>query len=267
MRMRSLGSGLALAAWAAFPAGAAFPLETMGPSTLGIQYGFALRGADITSQDAPSHETVHAFSLGYAPLPYLALEGGLALDRYEVGPYRSMHFDGDFGISPLAGLALTAPPLFDILRLSGGIRALYLDSRDDHGYAYSGFISNPWLGLTVMPSPYFDLEAGARGHRIDGTIEAPGGSTRPFSNREQVRGYVSATLKSPSEFAFLTLDLDFSPAFDSDWSGGPREAAIGISCGTLLGGRPKAAPKAAPPYFPAYPDLKERQDKMAEEIR
>jgi hypothetical protein len=99
-------------------------------------------------------------------------------------------------------------------------------------------------------------------------MEGPAGRTQAFSNREMVRAFVAITLKSPSEFAFFTLDADFSPSVDADWTGGPREASIGVSFGTLLGWKPKPAEtQSAPPYFPAYPEMKERQKKMAEELQ
>jgi hypothetical protein len=247
---------------------AEFPIGSMAPNRLGIQYGFAFRGQNITSRDVPSHEVIHALDLGYAPIPFLELEAGLGVDRLSVDRYDGMRFRGDYGLSPLFGATAASPLLFDLLRFTGGSRVLYLNSEDDRGYAYSGFVYSPFLSAIVSPSEYVDLEAGARGHRLDATMEGPGGRTQAFSNREMVRGFVAVTLKSPSEFAFFTLDADFSPSVDSDWSGGPREASIGVSFGTLLGWKPKPAEtQSAPPFFPAYPEMKERQKKMAEELQ
>jgi hypothetical protein len=247
---------------------AEFPLSSMAPNRLGIQYGFAFRGQNITSQDVPSHEIIQALDLGYAPIPYLELEAGLGVDRLSVDRYNGTRFQGDYGLSPLFGATLASPPLFDILRFTGGARFLYLNSEDDRGYAYSGFVSSPFLSAIVSPSGYADLEAGVRGHRLDGTMRGPGGRQQTFANREMVRGFVALTLKSPSEFAFFTLDADVSPAIDADWTGGPREATIGASFGTMLGWKPKPPEThSAPPYFPAYPEMKERQKQMAEELQ
>jgi hypothetical protein len=240
----------------------------MAPNRLGLQYGFAFRGQNITSHDIPSHEIIHAINLGYAPIPYLELEAGLGVDRLSVDRYNGMRFRGDYGLSPLFGGTLVSPPWFDILRFTGGSRFLHFNSEDDRGYAYSGFVSSPFLSAIVSPSEYVDLEAGARGHRLDGTMNGPGGRKQTFSNREMVRGFVAITLKSPSEFAFFTLDADVSPAVDFDWTGGPREASIGVSFGTLLGWKAKSSEtKSAPPYFPAYPEMKEKQKQMAEELQ
>ncbi len=246
---------------------AEFPLESMGPTNLGIQYGLTFRGQDITTQNVASHETIHAFSLGYSPLPYLGLEAGLGLDRFDVDKYNSTRFRGEFGISPLFGLTLATPTLLDLARLDAGARFLYLNSEDDNGYSYSGFITSPWISLVVTPLAYLNAQLGARGHFIGGTMRAPDGRDRPFGNGETVRGFFSITLKSPSESAFLTFDADFSPSAEADWNKGPNEASIGISCGTLLGWKAKAAEGKSPsPYFPAYEDMKKKQDKMAEEV-
>jgi hypothetical protein len=245
---------------------AEFPIGSMAPDRLGLQYGFAFRGQDITSRDVPSHEITHALQLGYAPIPYLALEAGLGVDRLSVDPYNGTRFRGDYGLSPLFGITLASPRLFNVLRFTGGSRFLYLNSEDDRGYTYSGLVYSPFLSAIASPTEYVDLEAGIRGHRIDGNMQGPGGREQTFSNRENVRGFVALLLKSPSEFAFLTLDADVSPS--AEWNGGLREASIGVSFGTMLGWKPKPVEsQSAPPYFPAYPDMKERQKKMAEELQ
>ena len=259
---------LPLLAALAVAARAEFPLDAMAPNRLGIQYGFAFRGQDITSRDVPSHEIIHTLDLGYAPIPYLEFEAGLGIDRFSVDRYGGARFTGDYGLAPSFGVIAASPSLLGLVRISGGGRFLYLDSEDDRGYAYSGFVSSPFLSVILSPSAYFNAEAGARGHMIAGSMQGPAGPARDFSNRETVRGFVSLTVKSPSEFAFFTLDADFSPSAEADWSGGPREASIGVSFGTLLGWKTKPAEtKAAPTYFPAYPDLKERQKKMAEDLQ
>ena len=246
---------------------AEFPLQPMGPRTLGIQYGLAFRGQNITAQDVPSHETIHAFTLGYSPIPYLGLEAGMALDQFAVDSYKSTRFRGDYGISPVLGLVLATPYLLEFARMTAGIRVLSLNSEDDQGFSYGGFIANPWVAALISPSAYVDFQFGARGHSIDGNMRAPGASRKTFSNRETLRGFASFTIKSPTESPFITFDFDCSPAFESDWSGGPRESSIGVSFGTLLGWKPKSVePKEAPAYFPAYPELKERLKKMAEDI-
>jgi len=267
MRASAVSRVLLVASVLAGAARAEFPLESMASNRLGLQYGFDFRGQDITSQDVPSHEILHTLNLGYSPIPYLGLEAGIGADQLSVDRYNGARFSGGYGLAPLFGATLASPSLFELLRVAGGARFLYLDSEDDRGYAYSGWVSSPFLSIILSPSGYFDLEAGARGHLINGEMQGPSGPTQTFSNRQTVRGFVSITLKSPSEFAFLTIDADFSPAADPDWSNGPREASIGVSFGTLLGwkAKPQEA-KTAPIYFPAYPEMKEKQKQMEEEL-
>lgn len=246
---------------------AEFPIQDMGPRSLGLQYGLTFRGQGITSADIPSHETVHCLSLGYAPISFLALEAGLGLDKLTVDRNRSVQFRGEYGFSPTFGFTLVTPPLFEILRLMGGSKALYLNSEDDRGFSYSGLISNPFLGAVVSPSEYFDIQAGGRLHLVDGTMRGPAGTESAFANQEIARGYMAFTLKSPSEKAFLTLDFDFSPEIDMDWADGPREASVGVSFGTLLGWRAaKPEIKEDSPYFEGFSEMKEKLKKMAEEV-
>lgn len=266
-------SGLALGlALALVPsARAEFPVENMDPQSLGIQYGLGFRGQDITKAAVPSHETMHMLSLAYSPVPYVSMEAGLGIDRYSVDPSNQVSFHGDYGISPAFGLSLYSPALVEILRLTAGDKALFLNSEDSRGYRYSGFISSPFLGLLVAPSGYVDITAGARLLLTDGTMSGPNSaaSGSAFANQTALRGYLSVTLKSPLERAFLTLDLDASPNLDSDWSNGPKEASVGVAFGAMLGWSSHAASSAkrdTSRYFPAYPEMKSKQDKMAEEI-
>jgi hypothetical protein len=246
----------------------AAPIEDMGSGSLAIQYGIAFRGQVITSANSPSHETIHSLSLAYAPVPYFAVEGGLGLDRFDVDAGNSVSFKGEYGVSPLFGFTLTTPYFaMDLVRASAGSRFLYLNSEDAKGFRYSGFISNPFFGLVISPSGYFDVEAGARMHLVDGTMHGPSGLERSFANGEILRGYFSFTMKTPSEGAFLTLDLDVSPAIGTDWAKGPDEAQVGLSFGAILGGKPRAVKsKEASRYFPDFDEMKARQDRMSEEI-
>jgi hypothetical protein len=267
MRTRTFFTGCVWAALSAVAVHAEFPLESMTSNRLGLQYGFAFRGQDITSKDVPSHEILQTLALGYAPIPYLGLEAGMGADQLSVDRYNGARFHGGYGLSPLFGATLASPALFDLARLKAGGRFLYLNSEDDRGFTYSGLVSSPFFSVMLTPSAYFDVEAGARGHLIDGSMQGSDGREQTFSNRNTVRGFVSFTLKSPSDYAFLTVDADFSPEARPDWSAGPREASIGVSFGTLLGWKSKPQEsKAAPMYFPAYPEMKEKQKQMAEEL-
>jgi hypothetical protein len=248
---------------------AAFPIQDMGPMSLGLQYGLAFRGQNITTANVPSHETIHTLSLGYAPIPFVSIEAGVGLDRFDVETSKSVSFQGEYGISPLFGLVLTSPYFaLDFVRVAAGYRGLYLNSEDERGFRYSGLISSPFAGVVVSPSGFIDIEAGARGHLIDGIMSGPATSEQVFANEDILRGYATFTLKSPADGAFLSLDIDLSPTVTSDWVNGPQEAQVGISFGAILGGEPKPAKAKEPTgYFPAYQEMKETQTKMADEVK
>lgn len=245
-----------------------FPLEDMGPKSLGLQYGLAFRGQNITEAIVPSHETIHTLNLAYTPIPFVSLQAGIGLDAFDVETRNAIGFQGDYGISPVFGFVLATPYFaMDYLKATGGARFLYLNSEDEKGYRYSAFVSNPFMGLVFSPSGYFDLEAGVRGHLVEGTMNGPGNVEQPFANDDIGRGYITATVKSPADGAFLSLDVDMSPSVDSDWSRGPSEAQVGVSFGVIMGGRPRPVrTKETSGYFPAYSEMKDKQDKMSEEI-
>lgn len=250
---------------------AQFPVQDMDGRTLGLAYTFGLRGQTITDARVPSHEVLHQASLAYAPLPYVALQAGVGMERFSVEPHGQTRFRGDFGFSPALGIALFSPFFAaDYLRGTAGATTLFLGSEDGRGYRYSASVGNPFLGLIVSPTIFLDVTVGARLHLMDGTMRAPReGTGNSFANNEIARGYLALNLKTPFERAFLNVDFDFSPTVDMDWSDGPREASLAVSFGTLLGWKGKSKAKQEtdkPIYFPAYPEMKDRQKKMAEEL-
>jgi hypothetical protein len=265
--MKAILKSLTLMAIFAAVSHAAFPTEDMDIRSLGLQYGLAFRGQNITNANIPSYETIHTLSLGYAPIPYVEVEAGIGLDALTVQTTKSVGFRGEYGFSPSFGLVLSSPYFADLVRVTGGVRALYLNSEDSKGFRYSGLISSPFLGAVLSPSGYCDVELGGRMHLVDGTMQGPGGSEQPFANQDAFRGYLGVTLKSPSDRVFLTLDMDASPDFDSDWSHGPREAQVGVSFGAMLGWKKQSnAGQDSSAYFPDFPALKEKLKKMAGEL-
>lgn len=249
----------------------ALPTEDMGPRRLGVAYQFLARGQDITSQEIASNEITHAFKLRYAPIEYVALGLGFGLTRWSTERFESHRFRGNYGFSPSASLEGYSPFLLGMIRATGGYEAEYFTSRNDDGYRYTNLIHNPFLGVSVTPLVFVETSAGIRGHFVVGSRRPAGSSeSRDYANANDVRGYVSVTIKTPFEGSFLTLDADASPGLETDWSDGPREASIGLTFGGYLrwkGQTPKSDPDRKNPYFPAHDALKKRQDQMAEDLR
>lgn len=264
-----LPAALSLALSILSTAHAQFPVQDMDSRSLGLGYAFAMRGQIITEAKIASHEVAHQLILGYAPVPYVALQAGLGIDRFAVDPHNQTRFRGDYGFCPSFGIAGFSPFFaLDVLRGTAGIKVQSLRSEDDRGYRYSALVTDPFLGLIVSPSVFLDVTIGGRMHLLDGTMEAPrSANTAAFANSEVGRGYLGITLKSPFERAFLNVELDFSPEIDTDWTGGPREATVSASFGAILGWKGKSQPNTEKSiYFPAYPEMKSKQDKMAEEL-
>jgi hypothetical protein len=246
---------------------AQFPVEDMDGRSLGLSYTFALQGQNITESDVVSNAVLHQARLGYSPVPYLSLQAGGGINRFSVGPEGQSRFRGDYGFSAYFGAAGYSPALAGLLRGTAGVDMVTLSSEDGRGYRYSALVSNPFLGLIVSPTQFLNAAVGARFHLVDGAIHGPRAQEEVFANSEIVRGYLSLTLKTPFERAFLNLDLDVSPGVETDFSGGPRESTVSMSLGTVLGWKGKSQPSSEKPiYFPAYQEMKDKQKKMAEEI-
>lgn len=248
-----------------------FPAQNMGAKSLGLSYTYGLVGQNITEAETPSHESHHLVSIGYAPIPYAGVEAGLGLSRFSVDPQNQVRFKGNYGLSPSLGIYCNTPSFAgDMLRVTAGAKASFFKSEDDRGYSYSTSIVKPGLGLVFSPNEFVDLALGARLHLMQGLMNSSRMQAEiEFANSDIFRGYFAFIVKTPFERAFLQVDLDLSPSVDADWSDGPREASIGLSFGTLLGWKGKStSPEKTdlPTYFPAYPEMKDRQKKMAEEL-
>lgn len=261
----------ALASLMATPAFAQFPIQNMGSNRLGLAYDLAFVGQNITERNVASQQTGHSLSLAYAPIPYAGLVLGLGMARFHTAaqaPTRA--FEGGYAFSPSLGLRLVTPGFIqETFYVIGGVQTQYFNSEDKNGLGYSAFVINPDLGLMVSPFHFFDLRLGGRLHVVNGDINAPRNATpSPFSNETVVRGYLGMTLKTPTEGAFLSIDVDLSPESDANWSRGPIESALRITMGTVLGWKSRE-PKVTPrnPYFPQYRDLKDRQEQMSDELQ
>lgn len=253
-----------------FAARAGIPIQNMSSKSLGLEYQGAMRGQLITAAEVMSHERIQAANLHYAPIPYLLFSVGAGANRLTTRPYNEMRFDGRYGFSPKAAVALYTPRFAnEILGLTGAVKFLYLKSKDKDKRTYSAYVVNPQLGIKISAGKYFDIEGGARWHYIWGEMENDRtGFEADYSNVETLRGYASLTVHSPAHGVYASVDFDGSQEIGKDWSKGPAEAMLGVRVGVIL--RPDYVNRKIEErnmrYFPAYKDMKKKQEEMAEEI-
>jgi hypothetical protein len=255
---------MAMAVWAKAP------IQHMKSTTLGLEYALTIRGQEITKAVVPSYEQIHLMSIYYAPVQFVQLSLGLGGDRLEVDEYKERKFEGGYGFSPAAGVSLYSS-LFarKVLRLTLSCNVLYLSSRDDSDYRYSGPIWNPAVGFLIHAGSFINMEVGGKGHIINGTMEnTETGIERPFSNANTYRWYLAFTAISPNG-VYLQINFDASSA--AAYNGlqkGPEEATIGFTVGALITHekRSKKSSDKESKYFPNYKDMKKRQKEMEKEI-
>ncbi len=252
------------------------PVRCLSSTSLGVEYICLWRGQNITKADVPSHEQIQQFAFNYAPFEYLQFLIGLGMDRFRVDTYvntnnNHVRFRGNYGFS-FAAAGYVNTPAFkvnekDILRFTGGCDILFLNSKDNHDYKYSGPVINPHVGLLAMIGPYFDMEAGVRWHFIDGKMRySETDAESPFSNNETMRGYFAMTLAS-NVGAYAKFNFDVSQETTRNWQNGPREASIGFAVGFVMKTQRKPVKKKEKStYFPKYEEMKEKQEKMIEEL-
>jgi hypothetical protein len=254
---------------------AGVPNQNMSVASLGVEYCGLMRGQLITTQHVPAHERIQEIYFHYAPVEYAMISAGLGVDRLSVDQYGDVDFQGDYGFAPAARLSLFTPRILKkMFSITAGGDFLYLNSQDDRGdgdYRYGGPVVEPFVGLKISAGNVVDIEAGARGHFLFGTMENnKTGQSLRFSNSESFRGYLGVTLYSVAEGGYLNFYFDTSPEVTMDWSKGPSESTIGLSLGVII--HPAATSQQVlkdrdEAYFPSYDAMKKKQDEMAKDVK
>jgi hypothetical protein len=248
---------------------AELPIEDTDKSSLGISYSLLVRGQNITSAQVASYEHLQLMRLHYSPIPYVMISGALGADRFLVDEYNELQFNGRYGFTPGAGLQLYTPRFVNnLLSVTAGGEAVYLNSKDKYDNRYRGWIVTPMGGLRFTPGDFLSVTVGARGHIIYGIMENSSSETA-FSNEEIVRGFGDITLHNGDRGVFLSLLFEASAEIGTDWSDGPVEASVGFSLGKVLRSPivTKSDDEIQNHYFPEYKEMKKKQDKMAEELK
>jgi hypothetical protein len=245
------------------------PVRYMYSTTVGLEYYGAMRGQLITSALVPSHERIQLMYLCYAPVEYVQIGIGLGADRFFTDIYNARRFEGRYGFSPAISLTGNSPAfLMKALRLALNIDFLYLNSVDKFDYKYSGAILDPSLGLLAYAGKFVEVELGGQGHLIAGRMtDKSANTTAAFSNEQNVRGYLAVTLASPKG-AYVQLHFDASPKITPDFNKGPSEATMGFSIGGLLtpDRTSKKLQEKTNKYFPAFKEMKKKEDEMGDEL-
>jgi hypothetical protein len=241
------------------------PIRNMTPFSLGIEYAATFRGQLITQASVNAVERQHILKLHYSPIEYVQVYLGGGADRLEV-KYESVdiHFDGRYGFSPVAGLSLNTPAFVrKVLRVTAGVDYLYLNSKDSYSFKYSGSIIDLNLGIIAHTGPYIDMNAGVKGHFIDGTMKDILGNEYAFSNVENLRIYFDFTVCS-KKGAFAQVRMDASPLAQTTVEKGPVDATIGISLGVLIisDQKNKKTMERNDKYFPEFDNMKKKEEEM-----
>ena len=270
--MKRLSASLfAMIAGLAFTASAGLPVQDMSSSSIAVDYSGLWRGERITQRNVPGHESVHLINVRYAPLPYILLSVGVGAANFSVDTFHQVQFKGGYNFSPALGVNFYTPFfLKKTLRFTAGVKAHYLYTRNtDKSFVYSGPFVAPAAGIIASLGEYVDLELGVRGHFIFGHMQRGSETPKVFSNKEQMRSYLSVMLHTPSEGVYLMADFDASRSADMNWSNGPAESSIGISVGFILRQQKDRLSRKVTEnkYYPGFKEMEKKIEEMEKNMR
>jgi hypothetical protein len=211
------------------------PIRSLDKTILGIEYTGQICTQYITNASVGSYTRSQVFRLEYSPVEYGQVWIGAGATRFETEAYSQRKFDGKYGFAPAAGLALNSPALLKkMIRVTAGFDFVYLNSTDAFEYRYIGPILSPSAGVLLHAGSYVDVEVGAKGLIINGTMKNTETSIESaFSNATAIRGYGKVSLIAPSG-VYGQLSFEASPDVSTDLSSFPQEFGIGFSIGVLL---------------------------------
>jgi hypothetical protein len=269
--MKRFSALFAMIAGLAFTAGAGLPVQDMSSSSIAVDYTGLWRGERITQRNVPGHESVHHINVRYAPFHYFMFSVGIGGANFSVDTCQQVQFKGGYNFSPAIGVNLYTPFfLKKTFRFTAGAKAHYLYTRNaDKSFVYSGPFVAPAAGIIASLGGYVDLELGARGNFIFGHMQRGSETPKVFSNKEQMRGYLSVMLHTPSEGAYLMADFDASRGADMNWSNGPAESSIGISVGFILRQQKDRLSRKVTEdkYYPGFKEMEKSIEDMEKNMR
>lgn len=245
------------------------PIEDMSINTLGIEYSGGISGQTITKKEVPSRFQAHYLMLHYSPLPFLLVSGGIGGSIFETDTWNSRRFNGDVGFSATGAFELVSPNVFKHVAFNGGLSFSFLNS-ENSGYKYMTLFYAPSAGALFYIGNILDVNIGAKGHILSGTMKSPS-SESSFSNNTNIRGFISLTLHSFANHSYAKFTFDISPESGKDWSYGPNEASFGLQIGYLLRhvnrNHCDSIQKDTGRNLRDIDKMKNAQDKMSEELK
>ena len=245
------------------------PLSEMSKSSLAIDYTGMWRGERITSSAVAAHENVQMAAIHYMPIPYLLITAGLGAAQFSVDEYNKLKFTGGWTIAPSFGVSGFSPKFFTMITGTAGIEGYYLyDPNKANTFLYQGAFTNFKAGLLFSFNDNVSLEIGEHDLVIFGEMgHVKDSASLYFSNKYNMRTYLSLLLTTPSENVYCSINFDASPKFGLDWSKGPQESSIGITLGFILRAstfKIKAADTQT--EFPEFKGMEEKQHEMEKTV-
>lgn len=251
---------------AGIPLAAGIPVQNMNSSTLGIEYSGFVSGQFLEEDEVESSIVSHMFRLQYSPAPLVRFSLGVGSSRLGLENVNT-DFSGNPGISVMAGAAFHIPKVHELVSLTGGVESYYLSSAGGEMRSVA-LLHTPFAGLIVHLGRYTDLELGGEYLILDKQIKISDATTS-YRNPGDVRFYGSLTLHDPLSGVYLSGGVSASESLSDAWKeSGPYESSVWFQFGIILkqDREFERTEQEIRRYFPNYEKLKEKQEKMAEEI-
>ena len=216
------------------PLAAGIPIQSMTPSTLGIEYAGLASGQLLSDDSSHTSLMAHYFRLQYSPFRYMSFSLGMGSSRFALGSKSSPEFSGNSGFAGSAGVTLYLPRVHELMSLTTGVNSYFFSSSNEQANTL-GQLLVPFAGLIVHLKPYVDLELGGMYHTLDGQSKVEKMVVSNYENRQKVRLYSSLTLHDPESGVYVSGGMSSSGDLSNSFKkGAPYQSSVWFQFGILL---------------------------------
>jgi hypothetical protein len=220
------------------------PAMTIRAARTSLGLSYHLGGYTLTNKAVPSLFNRIAGRFAFAPIEYvtIGIDGGAT--KVDVASYSDSSiavgtFQGKFGFSAGGQLKGRSPLLFnEMVGVLGIVNATYFSSTNDNNVKYKGYDGSGVIALVVRIPTFGYIAAGPMVYLIEGTNQSYDGKERPYSNINNIRGwvgvdYILPTKEALSRESYLSFELSISPDVTINGAAPIQEISFSISVGWI----------------------------------
>ena len=219
------------------------PATLIPVARIALGGSYELGGYTITNDSVPCMMNRFQGSLTYAPFSFLNFGIDAGASQMDVAGDTTAKaigiFHGDYGFSGGAHFVLGTPFFYnELFRVICIGKATIFSSQNNEGAAYGGKDGAGAIGLQFHVHRFGYITVGPQVYLIEGENKSYTGIKQPYSNLNNVRGWVAIDFFPPDKLMssnkfFISLEMSLSPKARFNKRVPVQEIGFSISFGSI----------------------------------